>query len=415
MKSEKLIYNFYKQNEVIKEIAETNKVAIAGFGLTSMDILTTLTLGRGGKFIPSDNGLLEYMLSGKEPIIYLYSKSGLPYRSRPNLNEDERYTPAFFTIENIENLKNQTMKLNLEDQIMPLLYKEMTLRYYTVHERMNKGNNATKKLTKKLIYSFQNNHFDKEIQNLANQYGTFEPERVLFDNPMELTGSPTDYEKAICEFVLQDIKESEKGIKYSPLKASLELLRSLRNTIRYAVEFSSLEPDSHKVFLSEIVPTIDRNVTGPQKERMKELLALIKAGVVKIPFGPNPKVVFNKNTESYEIFDSYDDHTEEVGFLFYGFISKPSLENADSVLVSNLFNSGRLTAYYNEEIYIGGVNINDELHPINISGIPEKTIWLFGPLSEGAKYYNHYIPSPNSMSPSIIDADNAILKLIGGN
>jgi uncharacterized NAD(P)/FAD-binding protein YdhS len=52
-------------------------VAVAGMGLVGFDVLTALTVGRGGTF--EDVGdRKRYVPSGREPTIYLYSRSGCP-------------------------------------------------------------------------------------------------------------------------------------------------------------------------------------------------------------------------------------------------------------------------------------------------------------------------------------------------
>ena len=53
------------------------RVTIAGMGLVGTDVVTALTVGRGGRYI--DRGARKsYVPSGREPRIRLYSRGGLP-------------------------------------------------------------------------------------------------------------------------------------------------------------------------------------------------------------------------------------------------------------------------------------------------------------------------------------------------
>ncbi len=56
-------------------------VAITGFGLSALDVVSSLTLGRGGRFRRDCSGVL-YLSSGREPTILLASHSGAPQSPR---------------------------------------------------------------------------------------------------------------------------------------------------------------------------------------------------------------------------------------------------------------------------------------------------------------------------------------------
>lgn len=62
-------------------------VAIQGLGLTAFDVISELTEGKDGRFKRDENNKLVYLPSGKEPKIYLYSRSGLFLSSRAYNND----------------------------------------------------------------------------------------------------------------------------------------------------------------------------------------------------------------------------------------------------------------------------------------------------------------------------------------
>jgi uncharacterized NAD(P)/FAD-binding protein YdhS len=75
-------------------------VAVAGMGLVGFDVLTALTVGRGGTF-ESVGARKRYVTSGREPAIYLYSRSGIPYcaKSAHGVDPTGEYRPVVCTPE----------------------------------------------------------------------------------------------------------------------------------------------------------------------------------------------------------------------------------------------------------------------------------------------------------------------------
>jgi uncharacterized NAD(P)/FAD-binding protein YdhS len=74
----------YSQCDSLDSELSTEAFGIEGLGLTAMDIVTGLTVGRGGQFREVADGL-RYVPGGREPTIYMFSRSGMPYRTRPDI------------------------------------------------------------------------------------------------------------------------------------------------------------------------------------------------------------------------------------------------------------------------------------------------------------------------------------------
>ncbi|NUT49133.1 MAG: FAD/NAD(P)-binding protein [Saccharothrix sp.] len=58
-------------------------VLLRGLGLSAVDTILMVTEGRGGRFRRNRDGVLRYLPSGREPLLYAGSRRGLPYRARP--------------------------------------------------------------------------------------------------------------------------------------------------------------------------------------------------------------------------------------------------------------------------------------------------------------------------------------------
>ena len=119
-------------------------IAIAGMGLVGFDLLTALTIGRGGTY--EDVGdRMRYIPSGNEPDIYLYSRSGVPYcaKSAHGVDPYGEYQPVVCTPQVFSELTNPAgsphrRRVDFRNDLLPLLFAEMQGRYYT-HAAYLKG------------------------------------------------------------------------------------------------------------------------------------------------------------------------------------------------------------------------------------------------------------------------------------
>ena len=82
----------YPVTSYVDQIPAGTKVAVSGMGLVAVDVVTALTVGRGGKFVP-DGGGLRYRPSGREPTLRLYNRSGLRLPPSPSAGQSaSRFT-----------------------------------------------------------------------------------------------------------------------------------------------------------------------------------------------------------------------------------------------------------------------------------------------------------------------------------
>src|SRR5262249_30249001 len=106
-------------------------VAVRGLGLTALDVLAELTLGRGGRFEPRDDGGPQrYGGSGHEPKIYLYSRSSCPVRARPVGSDGGGvpFTPVVLTDERAAQLLDGPRPIAFRTAVFPLILAEMAHR-----------------------------------------------------------------------------------------------------------------------------------------------------------------------------------------------------------------------------------------------------------------------------------------------
>src|SRR5262249_34146830 len=88
-----------------------------------------------------------------------------------------------------------------------------------------------------------------------------------------------EFRAAWRTYLENDFREALRGNCDSPLKAALDVLRDVRDTIRSAVEFGGLTAESmHREFRGEFARLCSLLAAGPPANRVEELLAIESAG-----------------------------------------------------------------------------------------------------------------------------------------
>ncbi|MER7809205.1 FAD/NAD(P)-binding protein [Streptomyces sp900116325] len=102
-------------------------VIVRGFGLAFIDLMVLVTEGRGGRY---ENG--EYLPSGKEPVLHVGSRRGVPYHSKIGYGwQGERPPlPRFLGPDRTEELLSRPGPLDFRRDVWPLVDKELGYAHY---------------------------------------------------------------------------------------------------------------------------------------------------------------------------------------------------------------------------------------------------------------------------------------------
>ena len=401
----------------LSEIQPGEKVAVEGMGLVAVDVITALTIGLGGRFVEAEEGRLRYLPSGREPSLYLFSRSGYPYCAKPFGAADPvgDYRPAICTVEAIARLKGAPgpkRQMDARSELLPLVFAEMELCYYTQAAQLKAGKAAAARVKARLLSAWAEGTFIEERGRLAKRYGTFVARDHFFVGEGAAYRDSGDYQARVCATVSADMREAlvEGG---TPVKAGLETLRALRDTLRFAVEFKGLTFESHLDFVANMRNRFARLVAGPPVFRSQQLLALVDAGVVKMPFGPRPEVLpLEGGRAAIRSMHLHEPVEIVVDRFIRGHLDIPSLGKAGSPLIDNLVARGRMRSLSFDGLPAGSVDLSEDFHPVNADGEAERRLWLFGVLTEGARYFTLYIPSPKSRVRAFLDAGVAVDEIL---
>ncbi|MGY0063068.1 FAD/NAD(P)-binding protein [Streptomyces sp. LZ34] len=107
-------------------------VIVRGFGLAFIDLMVLLTEGRGGHYEETGTGELTYRPSGREPVLHVGSRRGVPYRSKIGYGwRGERPPlPRFFGPAQVAELLRRPGRPDYRRDIWPLIAKELGFAHY---------------------------------------------------------------------------------------------------------------------------------------------------------------------------------------------------------------------------------------------------------------------------------------------
>jgi len=395
----------------LDRISAGDTVAIGGFGLTAMDVMSCLTVGRGGRYERHAAGL-RYLPSGAEPRLLFYSRSGRPCRARPRvLRYGPGYRPLLFTPAGIDRLRiEHGPALDFDRQVWPLVLGELRIAFRRAESRVA---GTIDQLERRLAAAADTGGLDQLLDTLDAERGRFDPTRLLAGRPMALT-APASYQAWLAGELADDLAEGELGLQGSVVKQTLDILRELRDTFRYAVDFGGLAPESSRRFFQHTTALLNRAVVGPQFERHEELLALLELGVAEAPFGPDPALERDHGTGRWLLTSRQLDrpHIDRADWLVAGRTGQPSVGSSASPLLAALFREGRILPNPAAEPQLAGIEVDQNQHPISATGEPDPRIWVLGPLCEGSTYYNNIVPSPDCYCRPIADAHRCAAQLV---
>ena len=414
----------YPVGRYVDSIPIDSTVAVSGMGLVAVDVVTALTLGRGGKFV-EDGANLRYRPSGREPRVQLFCRSGLPFTAKSVTGRDRSdvYKPLICTDEALDALSGRAIGrrrlVDLRSELLPLLFAEMYSRYYAQVAFQTSGARADgAAVREQLRDAWTQNRFDAELVRLAERFGSFDAEGLFFGHQPKYSCSD-DYERFVYQSLADDLREAEVPDGASPVKSASQVFRLFRDKMRTVVERGGLSLDSYLDFNADVCSRIHRLVAGPPALRTRQILALMDAGVVRMPYGPAPargRAVTDldptaaRTRISSTAFEQ--PYVENVDVLIRGHLEEPRIAGSASQLLTQLYNRGRVSQFRYGEVAVGSVDLTADSHPIDIEGRPQTRISMFGVLTEGVRHFTAYIPSPRSRMRAVEDIGACVAEIL---
>jgi uncharacterized NAD(P)/FAD-binding protein YdhS len=243
-------------------------VVLRGFGLAFIDLMVLLTEGRGGRYERAD-GLLRYVPSGLEPRLFVGSRRGVPYHSKTGyrLQGARPSLPHFFVADALHS------SLDFRADVWPLMAKEIAWGYY--HELFTGHPGLVRMPFVEFATSFAGlDWYSDEMRELELLAIPDPADRVDFERlDRPLTGltfaSGEEFQDYLRQYVEADVSRRSDPRHSADLGAFLALLSV------YGQMAQVMPHDGwwHGYF--------SYLASGPPPDRLEELLALSRAGIVR--------------------------------------------------------------------------------------------------------------------------------------
>ncbi|RSO33029.1 hypothetical protein DMH15_22220 [Streptomyces sp. WAC 06725] len=415
MAEPRLVSRPYPLPDVLDGIAPGERVAVLGMGLTAMDVIASLTLGRGGRHerISTASSGLRYIPGGREPLIVLTNRTGLPSRSRPHLNPGRlRFVPLALTEAALDARRAARPggRLDFAEDVLPLIEAEMELAYYRTVAGGQLDDFAA--AGAEFARRAERSGWRALLKECRERYGPYPLRGVLGVRAAEGPWADTqEYARWFAGQVADDLGEARTGLGRSPLKESLEVLRDHRDVLRAVVDPPGLDDASLDLFFGTFTATVNRLVIGPQLDRSAELLSLLDAGVLRLGPGPRPKVLApSGNAASWRLESTCLERPEtvEVDHVVAAHVAEPPADQLPGSLLGTLVAAGRVATLAQRGGSTTGLHVTRDGRGIDPAGGVQPRLYFLGPHTEGSSYYNHYVPSPGAPSRALRDAELAL-------
>ncbi|MFD7411153.1 FAD/NAD(P)-binding protein [Kitasatospora purpeofusca] len=323
-------------------------VLLRGLGLNFFDHMALFTLGRGGRFEPTDGGLV-YRPSGAEPRLYATSRRGIPYHARGENEKGAygRHLPRLLTTEVVAELRERTRTggpVRFATDLWPLVSREVEAVYYGALLTARARGAEREAFTDRFLTA-------DDPAAVLDLHGIPEADRWSWDRlsrpyaGREFTDR-ADFRGWLLDHLRQDVAEARAGNLSGPLKAALDVLRDLRNEIRMAVDHSGIAGDSYRDDLDGWYTPLNAFLSiGPPVERIEQLIALIEAGVVEL-LGPGTEIRIDPVDPAFAAHSTaVPGPTVRASVLVEARLPEPDLRRTDDPLLRHLLDTEQCATY----------------------------------------------------------------------
>lgn len=376
---------------------ENDTIIVRGLGLSFFDYLSALTVGKGGQFVRNAAGELDYIPSGHEPHVIAGSRGGFPLHARGVNEKDtsELYVPKFFTLPALDALRAAGGGHLQYDDFEKLVVKELTYKYILNQLAIMPNRlpyDQAEALQQALLTS-------DDLTATAKAFGL--DDIPVFDidlirNPARDLDAAVDYATWFKTYLRADIADAKLGNKHAPFAGTFDIMRDIRDRIRYVIEHEYFDADEYEKFLRQFKPFDVSVSVGPPLERIEQLLALIEAGVFEVTA---PQI--HVDTEGQQ-FVARDVRQQEFrgNALIEARLGATDIAISRNPVIENLRQQGLLvqptrTRVDGSTYQLGAATFDRQtFEVIDQNGNKVPHLYIYGITLEGLKWFGTVIPRP---------------------
>lgn len=376
---------------------ENDTIIVRGLGLSFFDYLSALTVGKGGQFVRNAAGELDYIPSGHEPHVIAGSRGGFPLHARGVNEKDtsELYVPKFFTLPALDALRAAGGGHLQYDDFEKLIVKELTYKYILNQLAIMPNRlpyDQAEALRQALLTS-------DDLMATAKAFGLDDIPAFDIDlirNPARDLDAAVDYATWFKTYLRADIADAKLGNKHAPFAGTFDIMRDVRDRIRYVIEHDYFDADAYEKFLRQFKPFDVSVSVGPPLERIEQLLALIEAGVFEVTA---PQI--HVDTEGQQ-FVARDARQQEFrgNALIEARLGATDIGISRNPVIENLRQQGLLvqptrTRADGSTYQLGAATFDRQtFEVIDQNGNKVPHLYIYGITLEGLKWFGTVIPRP---------------------
>jgi hypothetical protein len=413
----------------LEAIRPGEAVGLLGLGLGFYDVLMALTEGRGGRF-EGEGEQCRYVASGREPVLLAGSRSGLPIPARGQNQKKvgARYAAVFFTQTAIQSIRRMrkathgTRRLDFKADLLPLIEAEIALVYYKTLIGSRHGEASKQAFAESYIAAVR----DRQVEAALAEWGLADepaPDLEKLSRPFAglSFADPGAFTATLLQTIQTDIVEAQLGNLGSPLKAALDVIRDIRDTLREAADFGGLTHASYQQdFLASFSAIGSLLAAGPPIIRAEQTMALIRAGVLTIV---GPDCAFERDEQAGAF--AMSSHAvagsrRAVTALIDCRVPLTRIVDDTNPLMIDLVESGQVVAYRapapDDPFETEGMFVTDKpFHVVDASGRANSALYALGIPTEFTRWFTQVgSGTPNTLSRFTRDADAIAADVLSG-
>ncbi|MFF2518708.1 FAD/NAD(P)-binding protein [Streptomyces sp. NPDC058086] len=252
----------------LSSLAPGEPVLVRGFGLAFVDLMVLLTEGRGGRYDGD-----TYMPSGQEPVLYVGSRRGVPYHSKIGYDwtGERPPLPRFFGSAEVDAVLARPDGFDFRRDVWPLIEKELGFAHY--HRLFG----VHPERTSIAWTDFEEKYAAGEAAEREALVASAVPDPAdrldlaALDRPLDGVryASEEEFQEGLRAYIEDDLSRRHDPGNSPDLAVFLGLLSVYGQLIR----LGDVGPRWHGFF--------SYLASGPPGPRLRQMLALSRAGVVR--------------------------------------------------------------------------------------------------------------------------------------
>ncbi|MFD8202386.1 FAD/NAD(P)-binding protein [Streptomyces sp. NPDC059701] len=243
-------------------------VLVRGFGLAFVDLMVLLTEGRGGRYDGD-----TYVPSGREPVLHVGSRRGVPYHAKIGYDwtGDRPPLPRFFGPPEVDALLARPEGFDFRRDVWPLIEKELGFAHYHRLFTAHPGRVTLERSAFEARYAAADPAERARLVAAAVPDPADRLDLTALDRPLDgvRQGTHDELQEDLRRYVEDDLRRRHDP-EHSP---DLAVFLALLSVYGQLVRLGDVGGWWHGFF--------SYLASGPPAPRLRQLLALSRAGVVR--------------------------------------------------------------------------------------------------------------------------------------